>query len=69
MEGFLDDVLDDGQRAQNFLRLSNGGLGCASAAQTAAATYLGRWAHSVGVCLDEPFRARFKDRCPSVTKE
>ena len=71
MEDFLGDALDDDQRAQCFLRLTDGGLGLASAAQAAAAAYLGSWAltlHSVGACLDEPSWARFKERCPSVAE-
>ena len=44
VEDLLGDVLDENQRAQCFLRLTDGGLGLASAAQTAAAAYLGSWA-------------------------
>ena len=57
LEAFLDDLFDDDQRAQVFLRLTDGCLGFASAAQTAAAAYLGSWAltlRSVGTCVGEP---------------
>ena len=41
VEEFLGDVLDANQQAQYFFRLPDGGLGLASAAQTAAAAFLG----------------------------
>eukprot|EP00959_Pyramimonas_sp_CCMP1952_P262638 5491805-Pyramimonas_sp.AAC.1 len=67
----MGDALDDDLRAQCFLGLTDGGLGLASAAQAAAAAHLGSRAltlHSMGASLDEPSRAQFKGRCPSVAE-
>ena len=63
VEDFLGDVLDDGQRAQCFLRLT--GASVASAAWTATAAYLGSRAptlHSAGTCLGEPSWTQFTGR-------
>ena len=69
VEDLLGRTLNAGQKAQCFLRLAHGGLGLASAAETAAAAYLGSWTltlRSVRVCLGETSWQRFRTRCPTV---
>ena len=65
LENLVEATLDDGQRAQCFLRLADGGLGFGSAELAKEAAYLGSWAltlkdvaASLGATTWKGFRAR-----------
>ena len=59
--------LDDLQRLQATMRLTDGGCAIPSAAQTAPAAYAASWAlclHDVAKCLDVSTLEGFRTRCP-----
>jgi hypothetical protein len=69
LEGLVVDSFDDGQRAQVFLRLADGGLGFGSAEAAVAPAFLGSWAltlQDVAACLDETSWQGFQARCGPV---
>ena len=66
------EVLRNDQRAQCFLRLSDGGLGFCSAEQTVEAAFLGSWAlalKEVAGILGVSSFGGFSGRCPALVAE
>jgi len=72
IERLTGETLRDDQRAQCFLRLSEGGLGICSAEQTAEAAFLGSWAlvlKDVTGLLGASSWGGFTDQCPALATD
>jgi len=72
IERLTGERLRDDQRAQCFLRLSEGGLGLCSAEQTVEAAFLGSWAlalKDVTGVVGASSWGGFTDRCPALGAE
>ena len=72
VESLVQASLDEGQRAQCFLKLAEGGLGLGSAEQVAGAAFLGSWAltlKSVASVVGVSSWAGFQSQCGPVASE
>ena len=72
VESLVQASLDEGQQAQCFLKLAEGGLGLGSAEQVAEAAFLGSWAltlKSVASVVGVSSWSGFQSRCGPVASE
>jgi hypothetical protein len=71
VESLTGKPLNEGQRAQCFLRLADGGLGFSSAQQSVEAAYLGSWAltlKEVAACVGASSWETFRNRCGPIAE-